>query len=221
MKKIIFTAFFMVFGTSCFAQDGPKVVVFNSPEETEREPVNYQNLFKLSPLEAFSGDISFYYERIFRENVSGEVGIGLTTSDYLSIFTDDINISDRVSKIGNSFGLGLRYYPFRASEDFYFAPELKYRYYHNSFIPEGYENSQFLDEKKSITNFRITFGYVYFFDDKIFVDYFGGLGLASVKETSYGDPIYDGNTQTYSYELSTTNQVKAKLTLGLKFGFVF
>lgn len=221
MKKIIFTTLLSIIGTSFFAQDGPKVVVFNAPEETEREPVEYQNLLKISPLEAFSGDISFYYERIFKENLSGEIGIGLTTSDYLSILTDDILYSsDRVSKIGNSFGLALRYYPLRASEDFYFAPEFKFRYYHNSFQPED-QTIQFLDEKKTISNFRITVGYVYFFDDKIFIDYFGGLGLASVKETYYGDPIYNGNTQTYSYDLTTTNQVKAKLTLGIKFGFVF
>ena len=123
MRKIIFTTLLSVVVTSFFAQDGPKVVVFNSPEETKREPVVYQNLFKISPLEAFSGDISFYYERIFNENLSGEFGLGLTTSDYLSIFTDDVTSTNRTSKIGNSFGLGLRYYPFRACEDFYFAPE--------------------------------------------------------------------------------------------------
>jgi hypothetical protein len=211
---------FLMLSSFSFAQDGPKVVVFNSPEEKNNEPAFYQNLFKLSPLEAFSGDISFYYERILTRDVSAEIGLGVTTSDYLSIFTDDLNYSDRTSKIGTSFGLGLRYYPFRASEDFYFAPEFKYRYYHNSYTPSS--SSMLLsDESRSVSNFRITIGYVYFFDEKIFIDYYGGLGLAAVRETSYGSPIYDGATQTYQYNRSTNSQVKAKLTLGIKFGFVF
>ena len=224
MKKIILLTILSNICLSVFSQDGPKVVVFNSQEETKKEPVIYQNLVKLSVLEAFSGDLSLYYERILKPNLSGEVGLGITLDDYLTVAFDNtsINSSDRTALMGTSFGLGLRYYPFRASEDFYFAPEYKFRYYHNTYNPNGSTSGSIdvFEEKKTISNFRMTVGYVYFFDDKIFIDYFAGIGVGVVKN-SYYDSVYDGNTQTYNYELISTSQPRPRLTLGVKFGFAF
>ena len=232
MKTYLLAILFLIISSELFSQDGPKVVVFNTSENAkDSEPSYYNNLIKLSILEAFSGDIAFYYERIIKPNMSAEVGLGLTVSDYLTIMLDNLEetannlASDRTAKIGTSFALGFRYYPFKASEEFYFAPEFKFRYYHNTFTPYNTTTllplySSPLLESKTSSNMRITVGYMYFIDKNIFVDMYGGLGLNNVKRKSYSS-VYNQTTDAFDYQFSNDNSIKPRLTLGLKFGFVF
>ena len=228
MKQIYLTALFLIIINSVFCQDGPKVVVFNqsSSEEPLRTP---PNLFKVSLFEILAGDISLYYERVLSERLSAEVGLGMTIDDYFagifsnSIYDDFYFDDDRTALMGYSFGLGLRYYPYSASDEFYFAPEFKYRYYHSE-VNYPYTNNMgqvdyFTDENsKDFMNFRISVGYVYFFDDNIFVDYFAGIGVAKFKYTYYSS-VYDPNTDSFDYTQITDGRISPRLTLGLKFGF--
>lgn len=213
------------FSFVALAQEGPKVVVFNSSANNEKPVVERYNMFKLSLLEPFSGDISFYYERILNQNVSVEVGFGFTMYDYLSLaLVDDFSStsSDRTSLIGSSFAAGIRYYPFLAGDEFYFAPEFKYRYYHSTFntVPFGNEPVQTFEETRSMSNFRITVGYVYLFDDRIFIDYFAGIGIAMIKTSTYV-PNYDDVSGLYTYNLEEKRTPRPRLTLGIKFGLNF
>jgi hypothetical protein len=223
MKKIV-ASIILVISTTINAQEGPKVVVFNSSTSEEKSTVERYNMFKISLLEPFSGDISFYYERVFTQNISGEIGLGFTIDDYLSLaFADAFESSDeRTPLIGTSFGAGLRYYPFLAGDEFYFAPEFKYRYYHSTI--STYETTSApsvqLEESKSMSNFRITVGYVYLFDDRIFIDYFAGIGIAMIKTAEYNIE-YDSVTGEYDYNLVEKRVPKPRLTLGIKFGLNF
>ncbi|MGB0933166.1 MAG: hypothetical protein ACPGU5_02725 [Lishizhenia sp.] len=213
----------LVVNNTALAQ--PKVVVFNGSNDTEKPKTIYKNLIKLSALEIFSGDISLYYERIVSENFSFEGGLGFTIDDYLEGFFNDSfdNFSsneDRVSKIGVSTSIGFRYYPFLASEEVYFAPELKYRYYHSDYEFGTNENPVFFKETKTIINPRITVGYVYFFDDKIFVDMFAGLGIAFQNRQDITS-VYDNVNDEYVYSLDNGGGPRPRLSLGVKFGFAF
>lgn len=223
MKRVL-TSIIIVICTTIHAQEGPKVVVFNSSTTKEKPTVERYNMLKLSLLEPFSGDISFYYERVFTQNLSGEIGLGFTIDDYLSLAFEDafVNSDERTPLIGTSFGAGLRYYPFLAGDEFYFAPEFKYRYYHstiNSVATSSTPEFQ-LEESKSMSNFRITVGYVYLFDDRIFIDYFAGIGIAMIKTSEYNIE-YDGVTGEYHYDLIEKRVPKPRLTLGIKFGLNF
>jgi hypothetical protein len=224
MKKLTFLSFLLLFSLKMFAQDGPKVVVFNAPDSDEEKKFDTKNLIKISLLEPFSGDISFYYERVLQKNLSLEIGLGVTLDDYIQIFMDNLDFSesDRTALLGNSFALGLRYYPFMASDEFYFSPEFKYRRYHSTLQPLSSSNQTFdpLEENKNVSNFRITVGYVYFFDNKIFIDYYAGIGIASVKYKYY-DQVYNNTTMLYEYTQSNTTALKPRLNLGIKFGFTF
>ena len=224
MKNLTLISFMLLLSMKIFSQDGPKVVVFNAPESEEEKTFNTKNLVKLSLLEAFSGDISFYYERVLQKNLSAEIGIGVTLNDYLGVIMDnlDVETSERTALLGSSFALGLRYYPYMASDEFYFAPEFKYRYYHNTLQPSTTFNQSFdpLEEKKNVSSFRINIGYVYFFDKHIFIDYYGGIGIASIKDKHY-NYVYNSTTMLNEYELSSTTTLKPRLNLGIKFGFTF
>lgn len=206
------------------SQEGPKVVVFNQQEEEDKW-TSPKNLVKLSLLEITSGDISLYYERGLAEKVSVEAGIGMTMDDYLgsAIFDDQFGeVSNDVQQlIGYSFGAGLRYYPYKASDEFYFAPEFKHRFYHTLYnLYNGGITPLSFEETKTVTNARISVGYVYWFDDNIFIDFYGGVGLNLYKLKEY-EAVYDETTFEYIYVERTTRQPRPWLTLGVKFGFGF
>ena len=205
-----------------FSQDGPKVVVFNQSEQDEVTNT-VQNLFKISVLEPLSGDISLYYERVLGANISAEAGVGFTIDDYFGsiLFEDEFSTvyDDRTPLIGHSFALGFRYYPFIAADEIYFAPEFKYRYYHSEqVVSPGTTAMQTNHEYKKMSNFRITVGYNYFFDDNVFIDFYGGVGLAMFKYGGYNS-VYDSQTDMYTYQFSEVKRPRPWLTLGIKFGF--
>lgn len=204
-----------------FSQEGPKVVVFNQSDQQERENT-VKNLFKISLLEPLSGDIALYYERVLGKNIAAEAGLGFTIDDYFGsiLFEDEFSTvyDSRTPLIGHSFALGFRYYPFVASDEIYFAPEFKYRYYHSQEQVSTGSSVQTNEEYKKMANFRITVGYNYFFDDKVFLDFYGGVGLAMF---TYGgfNTVYDDQTGEVTYEFGEVKRPRPWLTLGMKFGF--
>jgi hypothetical protein len=223
MKRISSLMLVMLCFNSLFAQDGPKVVVFNQSSDEDQTVMTAKNLFKLSLLEAFSGDISLYYERVLSENAAVELGIGATIDDYLGsiVYADDpytTSIDGSTSLIGRSFALGFRYYPFKASDEFYFAPEFKYRFYHSQTNYGSVSAPNLLESSKNFTNFRISVGYVYYFDDNIFIDYYAGVGLANFHYRGYNS-VYDGNTGLTNYVAFDQTRPRPWLSLGVKFGF--
>lgn len=222
--KCLVNVIILLFTITGFSQEGPKVVVFNS-STNEQKSVDKFNLFKISVLEPFSGDISFYYERILNQNISAEIGLGFTTTDYVNIFLEDAfdeSYDDRTSLIGTSFAAGIRYYPYLAGDEFYIAPEFKYRYYHNTYEPTSFGSSpaQSYKEAKSMTNLRVTIGYVYMFDSRIFIDYYASVGIAFIKKSFY-EATYDDNTGLYGYELNESRTPRPRISLGIKFGLNF
>lgn len=225
--KIILTyisTFILIYNVS--AQEGPKVVVFNSDSSTgSSEYTGGQNLLKLSVLEAFSGDISLYYERVLNENTSVEGGLGLTITDYFSAFVGnfDFQSSDESYQplLGFSFGAGFRYYPWRSPEEFYFAGEMKYRYYHNNqYINLNQVNEEVYEESLRLFLPRITVGYLYFFDDKIFADLAAGVGIGSARQVNYQE-IYDPVSGLTTGGLKESSTLFPRFHLSLKIGFTF
>jgi len=234
MKIIFFSlSILSVFGS--LAQDGPKVVVFNSPKQ-ERVQTDIKNVLKFSVLEAFSGDFSFYYERILSEKTSAEIGIGLTLSDYItSLYNSDINVFDNSYEalFGGSFSLGFRYYPLFASEEFYVSPEFKFKNYNNN---RSYQTTTTTatgilisttetgKEKRSISVGRITFGYHYLVEHNIFLDFYGGFGIARVSQTNFQyvsdiDPIT--GAVIGGYDFLSSSRLAPRIHIGLKIGIAF
>lgn len=223
MKSSVFLVF-VAFSLLSNAQEGPKVVVFNSTETKEPEYWSKYNLVKFNVLEAFSGDFAFYYERILNKNFSVEGGLGVTLSDYFSgLINDNFDFTDETYEplMGVSFSIGGRYYPFRAADEFYFAPEFKFKYYHNN---QYYTNLMGMEEvaheSRTIPTGRVSFGYVYFFDSNIFIDYSAGFGIAKVTTRTL-EQEYDNITGQFDFVIDETSRLVPRFHLGLKIGVAF
>lgn len=223
MKNLLFAGVLVFISLQTIAQDGPKVVVFNSTESKEPAYWSKYNLVKFNVFEAFSGDFSFYYERILNKNFSAEVGMGPTLSNYVSmLWNSNTNLSDDtyLAKMGFSFMLGARYYPFRAADEFYFAPEFKYKMYHNDrTYTDLLGADQRMEESWKMGMGRISFGYVYFFDDNIFIDFSAGFGIGKVTEKQLAWEINDQGFNEPVEDVSST--LVPRFHTGLKIGVAF
>ena len=72
MKKTILIGLLFVLSGQVFGQEGPTVVVFNSPEN-KKEQLDLKTLVKFGMLEPFAGSFTFYFERVLTENFTAEV----------------------------------------------------------------------------------------------------------------------------------------------------
>ena len=225
MKNLFILSLIFIFQIN-ITNAQPKVVVFNSPtEEAEKNQMSEKNMIKFSVLEALAGDFSFSYERVLHEKLSAEVSLGVTISDYItSLYNNEIDVFDNSfeAALGNSFALGLRYYPISAPEYFYVAPEFKYKKYNNFRTFDDFNKGE---ESRSLAIGRITFGYNYLLEHNIFLDFHGGFGIAKITQNKY-DVI--GNTvdpttgfTAYNYGNVESSKLAPRIHLGLKIGIAF
>lgn len=227
MKKNILVVLALVLSLKAFSQDGPKVVVFNSPQE-ERTQMNLHNLVKFGMLEPFAGSFTFYYERVLTENFTAEVGLGLTLDNYFNLLISDnlgnLNSGDYVSSVGPVFTLGARYYPELAPEDFYVSPEFRFRGYNSS---EKRTVDGVLTTFKTPSSYasgRLTFGYQYFVSKNVFWDFYGGFGITAVNFTTLDSQVItDPSTgmTTTNYSLIEEGGLRPTLHIGIKLGLGF
>jgi hypothetical protein len=217
--------FFIVFSSCLYAQDDPKIIVHKSQKEKEKElNSSKKNTLRLSPLELFSGDLPIYYERVISKKLSIELGIGLTYIDFLgNLATTEytpIPAGDRSAKLGYSYFVGIQYYPSEVLKKLYFSAQLKYRIFNWERLK--YENSQTiqLESTKSYLMPRLNIGYIAHLSNIFTFEYFGGFGLASVKNTVSGD-IYNDDTNEFEYTMFEKDRLKLRIHFGFKMGILF
>ncbi len=227
MKKRILIGLLFVLSSQVFGQEGPTVVVFNSPEN-EKEQLELKNLIKFGMLEPFAGSFTFYYERVLNENFSLEVGLGMTLENYFNLALDGnlgiLGSGSYVSAIGPVFNLGARYYPEFAPEYFYVAPEFRIKNYN---AIEYRTVSSVETEYKTFvhnTSGRLTFGYQYFVSKNVFWDFYGGFGITGrntgILESSVTtDPLTGASTTNYF--IDEDKGFYPTLHLGIKLGLGF
>jgi len=224
MKNLLIITLISLYGLNLYSQDEPKVVVFNSPK-TERQPSDVTSLLKFGMLEPFSGTFSVYYERVLTDKISAEVGLGLTIDDYLNIaingLDDLFNEGPRQPKIGQAFSLGVRYYPGIVPEEFYVAPEFRFKRYVNTFTYEDATGLPVVEnESRSISIGRLSFGYHYLVQDNIFWDFYGGFGIGQEKGQRY-EQFYNDVTEEFEYQNIVETGLTPRLHIGIKLGIGF
>ncbi|PWH81385.1 DUF3575 domain-containing protein [Brumimicrobium oceani] len=221
MRALLFICFTLIL---TIVQAQPRVVTFG---EEGTEPTNPapKNLIKLNPFEFVAGDFSIYYERILTEKLTAEVGIGMTNADlyglvnYIDLYSPFNNFV--TPKMGFSFTAAIRFYPIEALEGIYVAPEFKYRKYNWErityddlyFFDEPYDNEQMVEEDRTYTIPRITFGWMILYDNNLSLDWSIGLGMNTAKEN-----IYNEETMMMEVRKRGTNP---RLNLGLKIAYAF
>ncbi|MFK8044036.1 MAG: hypothetical protein AB8B72_00975 [Crocinitomicaceae bacterium] len=223
MKNITFLAVALLFSQLIvFGQDTPKVVVFNSPQ-TAPQAITESNVIKFGALAAVSGDFSFYYERIIDQKFGLELGLGVTLSDYVSsLLNDNIDVfnDNYIPRLGNAFSIGGKYFPDSSIEDFYFGLDFKHKTYNND--RKFNSSAVTYQEKRSVNAVRLSFGYNYFIDRKIILDFFGGFGIGSISQTSVAEElVFEGNTSYIDYVTRNESRLAPRVHIGFKIGVVF
>lgn len=248
LNILVFLFFLFLCENFILAQDSitsPTITfnIDNSKPENKKENSNQKrNAFKINPILLIRGEMPLYYERAIYKNISGEIAIGVTNTDYLQnlfeYMSEDINDFDPTfmavekSKPNISYKLGLRFYKKGMVMDgFYFALEFAQRKYTNevtmseqptlNYITNTYSTTKFTEETKH-SEYKVIIGSqnFYFWED-FFVDYYIGMGIDQYHDTRLGLVKDKSPLSAEYYELKATNKLSPGFYLGIKLGFAF
>ncbi|RYM35096.1 hypothetical protein ERX46_06890 [Brumimicrobium glaciale] len=216
MKTILTFIFALSF---TFIHSQPRTITVDS-EQLEKSDYLESNAIKLHLLEFTSSDFSLYYEKALFSKISAEVGIGLTFADdigHISSPTTNGPINPD-NKLGYSFTAAIRFYPSEILNQFYIAPEYKFRKYNwnrefSNYFGFTDVDGVRADESRVHSIPRITFGYVVYLFEYVFVDFHFGMGINSRTETLY-------NPFTSQIEVNKLSP-RPKVNGGFKIGFIF
>jgi len=211
-----------------YVDESDKITVTYSKVEYHRKEIDREvyNLIKVNPLLIFNGDIPIYYEHRLSDNVSVEAGIGITHLDYIyEGFRFDENLENfdagRIAKLGYSLRAGLKFYPSNythALDEFYIGPEIRFKHYNTEISIQGSTNKIY-PEYRTIVDFKISGGYIYYITDRVMFDFYGGIGLRSKRESRA--QIDTSGPITITIPPSLQRSTLPALALGIKVGFGF
>ncbi|MFH2140938.1 MAG: hypothetical protein ABIJ97_00845, partial [Bacteroidota bacterium] len=178
------------------------------------------NLIKANPLLILLGDIPIYYERRIADRIGVEIGVGMTLTDYYSLVLLEEYYDFTSTKMGYSFVAGLHLYTsknYKGLEELYFSPEFRIRKYFTELDQyDGINITPAILQSKILTDFQIKLGYINYWSDNVFAEYYCGIGIRN-RKTSYAYVNSTGSVLTISLE---TNQVLVPcISAGIKIGF--
>lgn len=182
-----------------------------------------KNILKLGINEIFFGDVSVYYERVLTKKLSAEVGTGIVFRDFLKDFFQEVpkSQSDKLL-LGPSINLKCKYYPYIPGESLYFSSDFKFRKYRTQYTTTSVSGNNILTfnefEQRSI--FRFGLGFIQCVDQHLTIDYFTSIGLTGVLNKNIV-PLFDQNTNDYTYLTDQYRDVLLHFTAGLKIGYRF
>lgn len=182
-----------------------------------------QNILKLGINEIFFGDVSVYYERVLTKKLSAEVGSGIVFRDFIKDFFQEVpkSQSDKLL-LGPSINLKCKYYPYIPGESLYFSSDFKFRKYRTQYTTTSVSGNNILTfnefEQRSI--FRFGLGFIQYVDQHLTIDYFTSIGLTGVLNKNIV-PVFDQNTNDYTYLTDQFRDVLLHFTAGLKIGYRF
>jgi hypothetical protein len=109
-----------------------------------------------------------------------------------------------------------------ALEGFYFAPEVRFRNYRSQALKcetqTSFFNQNYVDESRKVIDFKLTFGTVTYLTDRIFLEWYNGIGMRMRNITQAY--CYDAVTPAETV-LFTENDIRPVFSTGLKIGFAF
>jgi hypothetical protein len=241
IKTLVFLSMALGISVSIKAQNDtaiiysrPEVVVFHShsPAQQYQDPEPYVGIYhlnalKINPINIFIGDFPFYLERRLKNNFTFEIGVGVTSANYLrEIFVEPYQPElKKQSMIGYSFSGAVRYYPLELLNGFFIGPEVRVRNYTNKIISCG--DVPVLDankERRNVMDFKAQFGYIFYLEGNMFVELYAGTGIRAVEGlTAMCNQTANPNTGRIEYELKFNKEEYSSpaAALGFKIGATF
>lgn len=210
----------------------PKVIVFKPDSTTDSKGYTpeFRHMIKISPLMFFNGDFPLFYEMRVGNNTSIEVAAGMTSKDHIHEIYDEMNDNNAnlfyeygettEYQFGRSLRAAFKYWPSKygaLDEGYYFSPEFLYRNYKSTISAEVYDadlemyQTLAYNRERTVKEFRMLVGWVYYLDDNVFFEYFVGVGLASINNKYFVD---NSSQPEFVEDKSRPNYI-----VGIKLGF--
>jgi hypothetical protein len=202
---------------------------YHSEKVPEKPATGPKTSIKLNPLLILSGDMPVYLEHKIAEKITFEVSAGMTYDNFLTVFDPEHYPEDITSRneMGYSFAGGLRYYPsdaYTTMEGYYFAPEFRRRVYKSTVTQVQGIKINPVHQQRTVTDMKLIFGFVHYFEDHIFLDSYIGIGMRNKDYENLvrsGANLYNGQTFEQTYDTWDDSIAKPILALGCKVGFTF
>lgn len=199
--------------------DKPKKSRFSSVKE-----VNHLNVIHHDPIRMMAGEIGFSYERVVKEKLSIEIGVGPTLSGLgFTRFFDFTETTSTNSRFGFLGEIGLRYYPLNdmsALNKLYVMPSIKFRQFNVEYNANGIDLPNTTGYQNDLSyNFNI--GFQQWLSDGFSFDYYIGFGLGMrYTQSFYASEDYNPDTQMFEPRwIGTYDQLpRLNFNLGLKVG---
>lgn len=207
-----------------------KVLLYKDRVAAQWDTVNcVKNVFKLDPLVVLRGEIPLYYERALSSRASAELGLGITTRNYLGGVAGEVsdNFSAGVRIVKKpAIHAGFRYYLADDLEPQGSYLQLSFAYLdHSRDITlrdsTGQFTGQVLRDRKVYNDVRFYFGYQRLASTSNWLfDAYGGLGFRSRTFSSVKESI-NLATRAWSYAMEDRHDNIPVLFVGLKVGYGF
>ncbi|MDX5347526.1 MAG: hypothetical protein LPJ89_02950 [Hymenobacteraceae bacterium] len=191
------------------------------------------NFIKINPLLLINGDLPIYYERGIAKGFSVEAAVGITMRNYFLDAFDEADAdlgnfveTEKEYDYGTSFSINPRFYPSFKHEGYsgwYFGPMFRQQSFNSRIIKaDGIKLEKEVDQKHVLTDAKLMFGYMNYIDyDRVFFEFYTGLGPRTKKVTNYMYSEYDANAQEYRVKTDNYTKKRLSLALGFKLGLAF
>lgn len=222
--QYFFTFLLLIASFIASSQNRTIVQMEIADEETETKSSGISDItLKVNPTLLFRGDLPLYVEASVYKNIRIEAGIGITLRDYWGEIVDESFLSsDKTqAEYSNSIStrIGIKFYPSDYSylpEGYFFGIEHRYQDYKTKLI--GFNdlkvNSNLVRKYNDI---RFLAGYSKYFDDNLFVEFYGGFGLRNRRvDIPSGNENVNGNFKSFSIE--EESKTVLLISAGIKFG---
>lgn len=193
--KLIFLSY-ILFPVFLFGQtDSTNSKTYNitySSFSAKKDKVAYTRLIKINPILFLNGDMPIYFEQKLSDIFTFELGVGITYYDYLgstySLFEQNYDVFDYdiYPNFGYSFRTNIKYYPSFILDEWYFGVGYQYKKYFAEL--QSIDTGDWFNEEKTINDIRLMVGYIYYFNDKVFADLYGTMGIRKRNTTLTGSP---------------------------------
>lgn len=208
-----------------------QVVLYREHLAAQFDTVNcVKNVLKLNPLLFFRGEIPLYYERALTPNLSVELGLGITTRNYMgySLSGDDVDAYSAGEDIiiRPSYHLGVRYYTTDDIEPqgIYLQLEFAHLEYTKDITeksPTGEFTDMKLRDERIFNDLRLLFGYqVLAASSNWMMDFYTGFGLRDRSMQLVNEEL-DLTNDTYTYTVDIVDDQVLAFFLGFKVGLGF
>jgi len=207
-----------------------KVVLYKEHSKSQWDTVNViKNIVKGNPLLFFHGEVPVYFERAISERVSLELGLGLTTRNYVSLaFSDEADDFGAGTEIQAKIAahIAARYYLTDDLEPYgwYISPEFATRTYtkiitlkdnEGALTTTRWKDERVFNDSKLLLGYQLLGG-----TSNWLIDFHGGIGLRNRDHQKVVEN-FDTATGVRTYELEFVDDTIFAPFLGFKVGVGF